>query len=90
MNNNLCQHIHLAVKLSKLSGNPVKVVSTAWSKVKRVFYMTQSLTPELKNQIEKEEPTLEYWEAKKDTHYAPEEGFICNECKESIAFPVKK
>lgn len=90
MNKKLCQHIDLAVKFSKLSGNPVKEVSTAWSKVKKVFYMAHSLTPELKNQIEEEVPTLKYWEATKDSHYAPEEGFICNECKESIAFPVKR
>jgi hypothetical protein len=50
--------------------------------------MSNPLTPDLKQVIRNEVPSLEFWETKKDAHYAPGEGFICNECKECISFPI--
>lgn len=90
MTSNSCQHINLAVKFCKLSGNPVKNISEGWTNAKKVYHMSNSLASELKQIIEKEVNTLEYWQETTDSHYEPSEGFFCNECKEGISFPVKK
>lgn len=90
MSSNSCQHIDLAIKLCKLSGNSVKEVSKGWTNAKQVFHLSNPLTDELKQKIEAEVSTLEYWKETQDTHYEPMEGFFCNECKEGMAFPSER
>ncbi len=85
---NPCQHISLAIKICKLSGNTIKEISQGWTNAKKVFHFTYSISFELKNRIKTKIPTLEYW-TEEDNHYEYTEGFFCNECKEGISFPLK-
>lgn len=90
MNSSNCHEINLAIKFADLLGNFVKETVTGWTKANLVFYMQLPLSSELKEKIENEIPRLMYWRASTDTHYAPEEGFFCDECKTGISFPMDK
>jgi hypothetical protein len=84
-----CPEMDLAVKLSESAANMVSELSYGWSAVNKVICMTNGLTPELKEQIQSEITTLEYWCADVDPHYTPREGFICREHLVTISFPKK-
>ena len=82
-----CPEMDLAVKLSEDSGNKVSEISFGWTKIDKIIFMASLLTTELKEQIESEITSLEYWSYEGDPHNAPDEGFMCNEHRVCISFP---
>lgn len=87
MNTN-CPEIDLAVKLSEDTGNKVSQVSFGWSAVNKDISMCNYFDSQLKEKIKSEITTLEYWNSVTDSHYEPEEGFLCKEHRVSISFPA--
>lgn len=88
--NSICPEINIAIKLAVEFGNSVKESTEGWSKAKQVIYMQKKLDPILKNKIEKEINKLRFRSYKGSPHNEPDEGFICDECKVVISFPVAR
>lgn len=80
-------HINHAVAIATVAGNSIKEISDGWSKVDQVVHMSGSLTTDVRQFIEKEEPSLRYWSTERTPHNPAEEGFTCDEYKVALSFP---
>jgi hypothetical protein len=80
-------HINHAVAIATAAGYMVKEVSSGWSKVDQVVYMSGNLTADVRQAIEKEEPSLRYWSTNRTPHNPAEEGFTCDDYKVAMSFP---
>lgn len=77
-----------AVRLAIESGNSVGEINTGWGRMRQVVYMSQPLTDVVKRAIAAELPNLRYFEFQ-DLHYPAETGFLCEENKVGVSFPVR-
>lgn len=82
-----CLSTDHAVALALSAGNRVQSITTGWSKVEKVVYMADKLTPSLRQRIQASEPSLRYRHSEASPHNPPEEGFICEKHKIAISFP---
>jgi len=80
-------HIDRAVQIAIGAGNPVKEISEGWSKVQQVVHMTNRLTLAVRDEIQRQEPSLRYWSANRTPHNPAEEGFICDTYQVGLSFP---
>lgn len=79
-------HINRAIAIAIAAGYMVKEVSNGWSKIDQVVHMSGSLTTDVRQSIEKEEPSLRYWSTDRTPHNPAEEGFTCDEYKVAMSF----
>jgi hypothetical protein len=82
-----CKAVASAIKLLNQNGWQIKEEVTGWSAVDLVVYLDKKLTENMRSQL-KNIDCFSYHRVDKDPHYAKEEVFICNKCKEAIAFPM--
>ena len=80
-------HIEHAVQIAIGAGNSIKEVSEGWSRVQQVVHMSSKLTISLRDEIQLQEPSLQYWSVERTPHNPAEEGFICDECQVGLSFP---
>lgn len=82
--------INEAIELATSAGNFVKDLPSGWSKARQVAYMTYELTPNLKQSIQSQLPSLRYWSSEATPHNFAEEGFMCDESSVAISFPLPR
>lgn len=71
------------------AGNAVREITKGWTKVHQVVHMRDVLVPALRDDIQREVPSLRYWSTEGTPHNAPEEGFLCDEYGVGLVFPTK-
>jgi hypothetical protein len=81
-------NIDNAIRLSEEAGIGLREVSTAWTAIQEVAYMTSPMTNSLKSEIAKL-AGLRYWSADGTPHNPPEEGFVDDDKKVAISFPSR-
>lgn len=82
----LCQHLMPILNLVKQEGN--EILTTSRSELMTfVVWMNLKLSSELKRKIQMEMKKIEYKHFSNMPHNPASECFICNECKNVIAFP---
>ena len=82
-----CKAVASALKLLKENNWNIREEITDWSEVDLVVYFDKKLTDEMRAKL-KEIEGFSYHRIDKASHYAKEDIFICNKCKEAIAFPL--
>ena len=81
-----CKAINNAISICRGLGIDVQDASAGWSNAKVVVDMEGKLSAEMKEQIQKAEPDLEYWSYNGSPHNQPDEGFKCQRCGAVISF----
>ncbi|MHB8386563.1 hypothetical protein [Metallibacterium sp.] len=76
-----------AVQIAIEEGNAVEEISTGWTKVNQVVHMTDRMSPVVRQKIEREVPTLRYWESVATPQNPATEGFISDQDKVGLSFP---
>lgn len=79
-------YIKHAVVLALAAGYKVDNISAGWSKMNQVVEISGKLTPELRQSIESQIPSLRYWFTKGTPHNAPQEGYTCDEYQVAMFF----
>lgn len=80
--------IEKAVLMAEAEGNRIEGVSTGWSKVSEVIYFEFPMTDKVREKIAGI-PDLTYWKEDGTPHNRPEEGFVDEEDKVGITFPLE-
>lgn len=80
--------IDIAVEIACRGGNSVREVSQGWSKAQMVVHMRRILESPVRAEIEATCPSLRYWRSERSPHNSPEEGFICDEHRVGLSFPI--
>lgn len=80
-------HIDRAVQIAIEAGNSVKEISEGWSKVRQVVHMASRLTAAVRDDIQRQAPSLRYWSAERTPHNLAEEGFVCDAFQVGLSFP---
>ena len=80
-------HIDHAVQIAIKAGNSVKEISEGWSRVQQVVHMTCGLSEVVRDDIQRQVPSLRYWSADRTPHNPAEEGFICDIYHVGLSFP---
>ena len=78
--------INSIILAAKSEGNLIKEISTGWTKVRQVAYMSLPLTDSLRK-ILFDDPKIRYFSADGTPHDKAEEGFIDDVEKVAISFP---
>jgi hypothetical protein len=81
-------YINRAVQIAIESGNSIMEVSEGWSKVQQVVHMTGRLTMAVRDEIQRQVPSLRYWSVSGSPHNPAEEGFICDIYQIGLSFPI--
>jgi hypothetical protein len=55
--------------------------------MQQVVYMTHRLSATVRDEIEKQIPSLRYWSSERTPHNLAEEGFICDDHQVGLSFP---
>jgi hypothetical protein len=79
--------VDAAVSLAEAQGNTVVEVSTGWTKVREVVFMTNPMTDILRSRLGTD-LRLRYWKTDPTPHNKAEEGFTDDAQKVSISFPL--
>jgi hypothetical protein len=81
-------YIDHAVQIAIGSDNSIREVSEGWSKVQQVVQMANRLTVAVRDEIQRQVPSLRYWSANRTPHNPAEEGFICDTYQVGLSFPM--
>lgn len=79
--------IDAAVALAGSEGNAVVEVSTGWTKVREVVFMTSPMTDLVRSRLTAD-LRLRYWKAQPTPHNKPDEGFTDDIHGVSVLFPI--
>jgi len=86
-----CRHIDLAIDIALAAGNKVYSITERNPKTGNILvYLYDPLISQVKDTIDKEYPSLRYWEWKGVPHNPAEKGYACDECKVFLIFPNAK
>ena len=80
-------NIDQAVQIAVAAGNAVKEISEGWSKVQQVVHMAERMPASVRDEIQRQIPTLRYWSSERTPHNPAEDGFICDAYHVGISFP---
>jgi hypothetical protein len=80
-------NIDRAMQIAIASGNAVKEISEGWSKVQQVVHMSERMPASVRDEIQRQVPTLRYWSSERTPHNPAEEGFVCDAYHVGISFP---
>lgn len=86
----ICPEINVVIKMASDVGNEIKNISEGWSNAKQVISMEKKLDVLLKNKVEAELKKLKYFNYVGSPHNEPDEGFVCEDCKVGISFPITR
>ena len=89
--NKECQHIAPAIDIALSSGNEIFTTTDRNPKTgKKLVYLYDPITPEVKKQIDEQCSDLRFWEWKGVPHNPAEKGYTCDKCNVVLIFPGNK
>jgi len=81
------QAVNEAVQKALLAGNAVEEKADSWEKVREVVHMRKRLDAQLREEL-KGDKRLRYWSDRGSPHNRPAEGFLDEQAKVAIEFPL--